>query len=290
MRLAFGLIILLVGILLVFGFFSADVFLNLLINFSRFWPFIIILVGIGILSGVKGMKWLKYINALFIVVFVLSLFFWPAGTNYGRNYSHTLTMENQEASNEVIELRIDLPIAKLRIMPYDGTIDENTVGKIDYAVTYGNQLKVRESDGFTKIVYNIEPDSFWFSSSDISLMLNPGKKYRLILDSGILKGNLNLTGLNVEYVDIDSGIVNITINLPGGNDSDIKIDSGIMNSKILVPDNVNLSMNVEGLKSVKISEDYELENDYYIVKGTTENPVDSKVRMEAGFITANVSR
>lgn len=290
MRLAFGLIILLVGVFLVFGFFSADVFLNLLINFAKFWPIIIILVGIGILSGVKGMKWLKYINALLIVCFVLALFFWPAGSDYGRNYTQTLTMDSGETSRELIELRIDTPITKLKIMPLGETVSDDIIGKMDYAVTYGNKLKVRDSEGLNKITYTIEPDNFWFSSTDISLMLNPKKKYRLIFNTGIIKGNLNLTDLNVEYIDINSGIVDISIDLPEENDSDIKIDCGILNSKIIVPDNVELSMDVEGLKTVKISEDFELENGYYVIKGITEPLVKTKIKMEAGFITTNVSR
>jgi len=56
MRIAMGLIFVLVGVLLIFGLFTGDTLLNALVNLANYWPMILVLVGLSILSSVKALR------------------------------------------------------------------------------------------------------------------------------------------------------------------------------------------------------------------------------------------
>ncbi|HPX98163.1 MAG TPA: hypothetical protein PLO74_08425 [Thermotogota bacterium] len=76
MKLFFGLVFILVGVLLLFGFFTANLWANVLDNFIAVWPVIFIFIGLSVMSNIRSLRWLNVVNGILIVLFVLFLFFW----------------------------------------------------------------------------------------------------------------------------------------------------------------------------------------------------------------------
>jgi len=76
MKLFFGLTFILVGVLLLFGFFTANLWASVLDNFVAVWPVVFIFIGLSVLARFRTLRWLNVLNGLLIVLFVLFLFFW----------------------------------------------------------------------------------------------------------------------------------------------------------------------------------------------------------------------
>ncbi len=76
MKLFFGLVFILVGGLLLFGFFTANLWANVLDNFIAVWPVIFIFIGLSVMANIRSLRWVKAVNGVLIVLFVLFLFFW----------------------------------------------------------------------------------------------------------------------------------------------------------------------------------------------------------------------
>ena len=106
MRLFFGILFILIGVMVFTGSFQWDIFVNALDNLFQAWPFIFVLIGFSVLSKIKGLHWLKYFHALLAIAFFLFLFLWPSKNVTEAKIAHMpvdvlLTEEYQDYSIEI---------------------------------------------------------------------------------------------------------------------------------------------------------------------------------------------
>lgn len=76
MKLFAGIIFILIGVSLLFGFLNSEIWGNVFENFLMVWPVIFVFIGLSVLTNIPSLRWIKYLNGVLTVLFILFLFFW----------------------------------------------------------------------------------------------------------------------------------------------------------------------------------------------------------------------
>jgi hypothetical protein len=250
MRYLVGLFFIILGILFVVQGFNLDLILRIGINFTKFWPFILIFIGISILS--KELKWLKGINILLLAIFLLLLIFWNFNTNiidfnvYNNKNYEKIDFEILPDSN-VLDLFFDLSTLSLEINT------DNTSDKIS-GYYYGPMLlniDKKDNDIFFKNQKII--------GNGYKIYLNIPEKYlyNIYIDSGVANVDLNNINNTIKMLSIDAGVSNLKGRITEFKESFyLDIDSGVTKINLILPKNTTYNLNYDsGIKTVKISDD-----------------------------------
>lgn len=250
MRYLVGLFFIILGILFVVQGFNLDLILRIGINFTKFWPFILIFIGISILS--KELKWLKGINILLLAIFLLLLIFWNFNTNiidfnvYNNKNYEKIDFEILPDSN-VLDLFFDLSTLSLEINT------DNTSDKIS-GNYYGPMLlniDKKDNDIFFKNQKII--------GNGYKIYLNIPEKYlyNIYIDSGVANVDLNNINNTIKMLSIDAGVSNLKGRINEFKENFyLDIDSGVTKINLILPKNTTYNLNYDGgIKTVKISDD-----------------------------------
>jgi hypothetical protein len=291
MKLAMGLIFVLVGILLIFGIFTGDTLLNAFVNLINYWPIILVFIGLSILSGVKGLKWLKYLNAILTVCFILFIFFWPSAFLSGsRTVSETTLLETTEELT-VVEIQIDLPMVNIRIEAMEAAAPLSTVAHVDHTIR-GANLKIEESGSAILKKWTLKTDSnlSWLTSSTMVLKLNPAYKYIIKLNTAAVNGSFDIAGLKVEELDVNCAVLKADFRVPAVSNSRIEVKTAISNGDIFVPENVRAFLRARAaIKNVKSDLTKTGSGEEYIYEGAG-NEYNTNLSFESAILNLKVLR
>ncbi|WP_129409418.1 LiaF transmembrane domain-containing protein [Marinitoga lauensis] len=243
MRYVWGIFFIVVGIFFIIQGFNIDLLLNMGFNFLKFWPFMLIIAGISILS--KNLKWLKYFNIIVTLIFLLLLFFWNSDNKYTDFLSDKPQYEEKNfeiiPNSEIINLKFDVPAVTLNI-----STDENSEKISGYYygpdglnikyekenLHFGNMNTLFKKEGYRiylkiplKYVYNFFINS-GVANVNLKENINVIKKFQI--DAGVsnIKGEITDFGEKI-FFDIDSGVSKIDINLPDKTTYFLNYDGGI---------------------------------------------------------------
>ncbi|HAA85574.1 MAG TPA: hypothetical protein DCE14_04380 [Kosmotogaceae bacterium] len=287
MKLVFGLIVLLLGVFLLLGVLSADVFLVFLTNLARFWPVVLILVGISILSGIKGLGWLRYINAVLVFAFILFLLFWPADLFPGARVRDVPLLLPEEAARvETIELRIEISVADVSVSAATSPLESGVVGLMDYSPSSG-RIRIREEVRDGRVIFTIYPDTdfAWIRGASLDLKLEDSYNYEIWIDGAILKVDVDPGTLDISRLFTKSGICNFNIGIPVGVNSRISIEAGIVAGSLSFPENVRATLTTEaGIRSVSIVSDHERDGRRYSVVTGEQELFSSEITIKGGIL------
>lgn len=211
MRLFFGLTLLLVGLLIVFGIFDASIFGTMMENLFFLWPFILIMVGISVLSNIKGLKWLKVVNIIFIVAFTVALIFYPTdyypGATY-EEYPFQIALSSPEVKT-IMEL-------KLGTVYLDIDTDYELTDVISGVyISDEDDLIIKQSDDRIKLEREDDTQFFVFKKPrhEIHLKIPANAYMELLIDSAVVKGDFDLKENPFEYVDINAAMIDLEVYL-----------------------------------------------------------------------------
>jgi len=297
LKLALGLILVILGILLVTGNLTMDSFHNVMFNLSDFWPMILIFVGLGILSSVKGFHWVKYVNNILIALFVLFLFFWPSGIiGEGEFQTSELLLENPEnVKVEAVEIYLKSDVLTLTINNLSGVVQEDKIGDVWYSVSSGTVFDIQKKlkgDRFI-ITLNVQKKDFlsFIDKSKVVLNLNPAYKYIIYTKSGVFKTDLDLSGLTIKELNIESGILEFSLNLSQSIYTSVTLKGGVIKGEVNVPEGVKLTLNagtsMKKIRSLGVQE-HRFDSNY--IFGSMESPIESTLKIDAGILDLEVSR
>ncbi|MBN2253301.1 MAG: hypothetical protein JW701_06350 [Kosmotogaceae bacterium] len=263
MKIAMGLIFVLVGVLLIFGIFTGDTLLNAFVNLANYWPIILVFVGLSILSSIKGLRWIKYLNALLIVAFVLFIFFWPSPFLSGeRAVKDTVTLEALESSRS-IEIQLNLAMANITVEALEEAAS-STAAVIDYTVR-GSNLSIEEDKTQLSQKFVIRPDSnvSWLGTSTVVMKLNPNYNYVLKFDGAVMNSRFNLGELKVDELRLNGAIIKAELYMSEVGPTDIRVNAAIINSEIFVPNNIRSILRANAaIKNVKTDLSYTGSGEY----------------------------
>lgn len=285
-----GLIFVLVGVLLVLGIFTGDTLLNAFINLINYWPVILIFIGLSILSNIKGLRWLRFVNALLIVIFIIAIFFWPSVFLSGtRAISNDILLESIEEPASV-EIQLDLAMVNVQIEAIKELVPISTIAQVGYTVR-GSDLIIEESGDSKVKKYLLKPESklSWLGSSTVLIKLNPAYNYVFKLNSAAVNGKFNIKGLQFERVEIKCAILKADFYLPEITNSTLRINAAVINGDIFIPENVRATMKASAVIKNINSKLINTGKDDYLYEGVKSDHT-SDLSLESAVINLKISR
>lgn len=256
MKIAFGIFIILVGIMVLFFNPGWELLERVLENFSMGWPMIFIFLGLAILSQVKGLKWLRILNTVLMIIFVLYLLLWPNPLDFGTAdyYESDINLPVENQTNSTIKLVFKTPLLNLKIKDGDS---ENLKGSYSFRTKYFEIV----SKG-NEFVFQSSENVIFGPKNKIVLELPEKYEYEITIESAISDVELNMKRALLKKLELESGIAEFEMNVEKfDSPTHIKIKAGFTNGKIYFAENTKYSLNVESaIRNVKVSDLIEEEN------------------------------
>ncbi|GAB6189389.1 hypothetical protein JCM30566_11280 [Marinitoga arctica] len=273
MRYIIGLFFILMGILFVFQGFNFDLLFRIATNFSNFWSFILIIIGVSIIS--KNIKWLKWLNIILVLFFLVLLIFWDFDKSYidisfkkDKNYEKM----NFEILPDSTNMNIYFVIPALTL---DISIDESS-DKI-YGYYYGlNRIKIDQSKSKLRF-YN--EDSTVSNNYKIHIILPKKITYKIFVNNKVSNVYLNNLDNVIKNLYINSGVSNLNGSIKTFKETlFLNVDSGVSNINLELPKNTTLDLNYDsGVKNINI--------DKNIIR---RNEGDFKINIDSGVFRLNL--
>jgi predicted membrane protein len=239
-RFIFALLLILAGVtalMVNLGYGSWDMASQI----GKFWPALLIIIGLGIFWGRQIPHWLAIILTAVIVVAVIALFSWaPAQPKSERQQSVTVSRQSYSGVNSA-QLNLDLGGGKLTV----GTGTDQWLTGSCTSTRMADQV-TKEGDRLSITLSN--PDHLvWgpdLGNIGWDLQLSPDLFWDLKLNTGAIDGHLDLTNLMLQNLDIKTGAGNLTIKLGNRTDTRIKVNAGASNLQFQVPEDVGVKAHI----------------------------------------------
>lgn len=290
MKVAIGTLLIIFGLLFIFGYFGPEILYNVLYNFIFLWPVILIFIGLGILSSVKGLKWLKYVNGILIVCFVAFLVFWPSDmvTPFTASMREEIKLEGY--AGKEIKIVVESAVGELVVKPHEGVISGNSPGKLSYTGPSRASLEIEreiEDDVLILTVKHEQTTFFMSGRRKIELELSPAYSYEIETKQLVTRCNMDLSVLKISKVLVKAGIINSEISLSRVTPVELKLNAGIVRSGIKLATEIGANFNISaGIKTVDVR------NADIVDKGEftlgDDIGANSNVYIEAGIVNLNV--
>ncbi len=244
MPLFFGVLLLVIGLLLVFGLFDASIFSTIFENFFYLWPFILILIGLSILSKIKGLRWLRFINVIFIICFALALIFYPTDFLSDKTYEEYPFQVALDETAEKNILELDVPTVYLEVIS-DKEL-QNMISGTYYSNVDDTDIKV--SGNRVRITRRDDNKFFLFGKPkyELHLRIPEQTNLELLIDSAVLKGDIILEKNPIEIIDINTAILNLELTVKDFTiPLEIICESAINNLDIIAPADIRYTKTME---------------------------------------------
>lgn len=225
-------------------------------NIGRFWPLILVLIGVSVLTKHLKWGWLVFMAVLLAsigLVFYASVYDKNLLQAQSEKYSDEISYDLTSGAKSV-EVRIDTGALELRVR-------ENESAKFiegDYTFNLYKPLFENYYEN-EKQVFKLSGTEKWNSwrlgdtSNKADFKLNQDIPMSLIINAGASKLNLNLEKINCTGVDISAGAseINLTIGEKIASEAKINIKAGASSIKIFLPKELGAKLTVDAPLSGK---------------------------------------
>jgi len=226
---------------------------------ARFWPLILILIGLEIVFGRRSL-----IGALLVVVLWLALMggvLWlafaggsvlPAGA--------TVTDQLSQPLGDIKSASIDLNsgIATTNVTTLGS--DTTDLMKGTFAHTAGVRIVQTYSSVAGEGRLGLRSEGADFAMLDLrtsrwDIGLNPTVPLTLNVNGGLGSMNLDLSGLNVAVLNVDAGVGTLAVTTPKSGVTTMRVNGGVGSAAITIPNGVAARIRVNsGLGGVRVNE------------------------------------
>lgn len=220
----------------------------------RFWPVLLILLGLDILLARRS-----FLGSVALAVVGLAIvggiIFWAGTQDTGYRLSgKSVTREvEQELGNvNALEIQLDLGATsgQIAVLPDAGnryaikgkyTTDERLDLEVAYTVSgRTGKLVISQADDFGR----------WFGGpgfiGELELGLTDAVPVDLVVNTGASSLTLDLTGIQLNSVNIDGGASSVHLILPREGDILVEIDAGAGSATIEIPRSLEGHINFDG--------------------------------------------
>lgn len=248
----------------------------------RFWPLLLIAVGLDILVG-RRFPLGSILLGLLLIAFlaaavggVLPQFSTASAARVDR--TETISQALDGAERATVRIKFGAGEFNLAALPegstklIEGTADLSRGEQLtqDFGNQGGVPTYVLESSGS----WSAGPDIFGDGGKAWVLGLNRDVAVDLVVDAGAGESVLDLGGLNLRRFDLDGGVGQATLKLPSEGRYDMKIDGGVGQVIVMVPQGLAVRVQVDGgLGGVSTQGRFSRQGDVYVVgdPATAEN-------------------
>lgn len=224
------------------------------LSLLRFWPVILVLVGLDIILGRHSV--FGSLVVAVIAAVVIGGIIWMVGVTgqwAGPSRGDVVTTEVAERLGNVDALEVNLNVGVM-----ETNVDALSGG--DYAIegtykTNSDNLKLDmnyETRGDTGVLTISQQgrdgrlDLTSNTTNKLDLGLTDQVPVDLIIDAGVGKVTLDLTGVNVRSLRIEAGVGSLDITLPGEGNFEVSVDAGVGSVNLTVPNSLEARVEYEG--------------------------------------------
>jgi hypothetical protein len=259
---------------------------------SRFWPVLLIVIGLDILlgrrNGVGGLLALLLIGAL-----IFASFGWLENRSLSADSAAAQTIQQELEGAERAEIHIAAGVSQLLInggssteQLIEGTVAPHRSERIEssFAQDAGVARYTIKSEGlgFALPSWGRRNRGLW------DLRLTQRIPLALKVSTGVGQAELNLEQLQLTDLEVDSGVGQTTITLPGRGDFAAEVSGGVGEVIVLIPDSLAARIRASaGIGSVNVEGDFTRDDKTYLSPNyaSAEHKVDLKVDGGIGAIT-----
>lgn len=292
-----GLVLIIIGIIWILR--SAGVIdFSIWYSFLKLWPLIFIAIGLSLIFSHKSFAKL-IIWAVFLAILLLYGIFGGTIRNKINDSSNQERGIGSFSHSEKLLSNTDNARMKLEVGGATVNIDSNEIQLFD--------AEIYDED----IVFDIENDR----SSDIRIYSQKERRstsdlgdrylwdiemsdkipWELILNAGAVKGDLDLTDLEINELDINIGASTLEISFSDiSNVADVNIKAGVSNINLYIPENVGVKIS---MRSVLVAKNFgsagfrKSGNNYYSKNyDDTDNKIFIEIEMAVGNVTVRFDK
>jgi len=266
----------------------------------RFWPVILILIGLEILVGTSRSVALYLVGLLVAIVVLGGVIGYaiyrggPATAPRPATDTEIVSETMQDADRGQVTLK--LGVGKLEI----GSLSDSpnfVEGKIEYGrYSLRAEKSFHVSNGRAELSLETRSQSipFWMPGENVGerwdMKFTPRIPFELDIDSGVGQVGMDLSNLKVTRLELKAGVGQTTITFPAGAGlTQAWIKAGVGEVAVSIPDGVGTKIHVsKGLGSVNVeSRRFRRSGDDYISTDyqTAENRLELEVQGGIGSIT-----
>jgi len=257
----------------------------------RFWPALLILIGLDLLLGRRSRLGNLIVVVLTLVVIgvcVGLLVRTPGQVTGGVDVDRIAeALEGAERAS----LRVESAAGKLTISKLD---DSSSLieGTLDLASSHRPSWKVdRKSDQVSMRLAYDEGTSFsigWGRSDTWDLRLSPAVVWELTANVAAGEGQLDLTGLDLDSLSVELGAGKYVVTLPEKVGGKVSIKGGAGSLILEIPETLAARVSVQrGLASVSMPDRFQEKDGVYVTRDwqTSSNRVEVEINLGVGGLT-----
>ncbi|HEX7587428.1 MAG TPA: DUF5668 domain-containing protein [Anaerolineae bacterium] len=226
---------------------------------ARFWPLVLILVGLELVFGRRSA-----IGALVVVVLWLALVggvVWLASAGGGVLPSAPLITETlSEPLGDIksATINLDIGVATTNVIALGAEASDLMKGTFAHSsgIRIAKSYNVAANEGRLGLKgEGADIALFDFRNSRWDIGLNPGLPLVLNVNGGVGRVELDLSGLNVTAINLDAGVGTIAATTPSKGVTTLRVNGGVGNATITVPNGVSARIHVNsGLGAIRVNE------------------------------------
>ncbi|MBI3914858.1 MAG: hypothetical protein HY327_11825 [Chloroflexi bacterium] len=207
---------------------------------ARFWPLIIIMIGVQIIFGRRSLVASLAIIALWVGLVGGALWFAFAQGSAPVNVALTSDAISEplgEIKSAVINLDLGVSATTVKAASADST--DLVSGTYRHAEGMRIEKKYQIVGNEGRLSLN-ETGTFFPGSpqAKLDLLLSPRVPLQLNIDGGVGSATLDLSALNAPMIEIDGGVGSLALTTPQIGAMKIKVSGGVGNLQITIPPGV----------------------------------------------------
>lgn len=252
----------------------------------RFWPVILILVGLDILIGRRS-TW-GTIAMLIVVIVLVAVLVWAAlFVHVAGGVSERFSVPAGSATRA--DITLDPAVAELAV---GGVADPAVIAQGDIIHPAGDSIarNVSVANGSASITIatgRSEPTAWLMQPSTRNrwqIRLGRGFPIALAVHSGVGESTLDLTGLAIDRLEVDTGVGAAKVLMPSTGTITARVQTGVGEVVVVVPASLATRIHADpGVGEVKVPAAYRSLGDNEYASGATSSPTGSPPAHPAGF-------
>lgn len=266
----------------------------------RFWPVILILIGVEVLVGVsRSAAW--YVVGLIVAIVVLGGIIVYAVYRSNEpsaprpaTQTETVIQSTEDADRGKITLRFGVGTLEVHALADSPNFVEGEIEYGQYSLQAERSFRMRDGQAQFSLSARSEPNMIWTPGDNVgerwNLKFTPRIPLEMEVTLGVGSADIDLRELKVAQLDVKGGVGQTKLLFPAGAGlTRATVSSGVGEVILEIPPDVGAKIRVsKGLSGVNVSSGrFVRSGDEYVSSNyaTAENKLDLEVRSGIGAVT-----
>lgn len=237
----------------------------------RLWPALLVLLGLDLILG-RSRAGVIVLVVLMIGVTAAGLLYWAPRFEAGvARDTRRLTRPLEGAQNA--EFRIEMGVGALNLAALEPRSEDLYIADVRYDPARTSlSADVSGQGGQVHVALRSAQRGWTFMTPRLAeswdVQLSPRIPLRLDIASGVSRSRIDLTGLELERLDLRGGLGEIEARLSERGAYQARVSGGMGALTVIVPEGAEARLRVDGgLGAVNVSSRFERQGSYYVTPG-----------------------